>query len=321
MTSAVISNDRQSFDAREFRRALGCFPTGVAIITTRDTDGSPVGLTCNSFSSVSLEPPLVLWSLRRNSRSLDAFRRARAFAISILAEGQRDLSNRFASSIEKKFEGMNHGEEKLPLVDGSIARFCCKTVEEHEAGDHVVFIGEVESFEYREQDPLVFYRGAYMMIAESLRDLFSKGQGTTSALNEARENVYGILFRMATERATAEDLEQIECKLREIDAFAKAGEMQQRAEAALDFFHLIGAAAHNPVLAIVEQSLGNLMKQQVSASATAMNWSELHKPELTPIRWRILDRLRQKDAGGAVAALSEYVRVSPLASWSAMSAS
>src|SRR5437868_9343448 len=91
MTSAIAATDSRTLDAREFRRALGCFPTGVAIITTRDVDGTPIGLTCNSFSSVSLEPPLVLWSLRCNSSSLGAFRRAKAFGINVLSEDQRAL--------------------------------------------------------------------------------------------------------------------------------------------------------------------------------------------------------------------------------------
>ena len=154
-----------AFDPREFRRALGTFPTGVAIITTRDVDGTPVGLTCNSFSSVSLDPPLVLWSLRSASKSLDAFRRAGAFAIHVLSRDQHALSSHFASSAGSKFDGMELGGQGLPEVEGCSARFVCRTAFEHEAGDHVVFFGEVEAFVHCEHEPLVFHRGAYRAIA------------------------------------------------------------------------------------------------------------------------------------------------------------
>lgn len=306
-----------ALDPREFRRALGCFPTGVAIITTRGEDGAPIGLTCNSFSSVSLDPPLVLWSLRRGSRSLEAFRRAGAFAIHVLSQDQSALSTRFASSIEHKFEGLDQPAEGLPQVDGCIARFCCRTASEHEAGDHVVFIGLVESFEHREEEPLVFYRGAYMAIAASLQDLAARGQASAAALTEARERVYGLMVRMACERATPHDLDGLDAKLREIDAFAQAGRMKERAHAALAFFHLICNAAHNPVLDVVAQSLGALMRHQVSANASATNWAGLHQPALTPIRWRLLDRIRARDQASALAALADYVRLSPLGTWNA----
>jgi flavin reductase (DIM6/NTAB) family NADH-FMN oxidoreductase RutF len=310
-----MQNTEVAFDPREFRRALGCFPTGVAIITTRDSDGTPVGLTCNSFSSVSLDPPLVQWSLRRNSRSLESFRRAKAFAINVLSEDQSEISAHFASSRENKFEGDDVYKEGLPLVDGCIAHFTCKTIAEHEAGDHIMFIGEVQSFEYHEQDPLVFYRGAYKIIAESLASLGNDGQLTAKHINEAREHVYGVIFRLACARATDEDLQRIEEKLDAIDGFLLSGEMQLRAQAALEFFQTVGYAAHNPVLAVVAHSLGSVMKKQVSASALKMDWASLHKPELIPIRRRILAKIRNRDADGAVDALTDYIKLSPLQTW------
>ena len=162
-----MSNDT-SFDPRAFRRALGCFPTGVAIITTRDAQGRPVGLTCNSFSSVSLDPPLVLWSLRTESRLMEAFRGNLAFAINVLAEDQGALSARFANSaIEHKFEGVAHswGHGGAPLINGAVARFHCSQYALQEAGDHVVFIGRVERFEQpRPEGALVYYKGAYAML-------------------------------------------------------------------------------------------------------------------------------------------------------------
>ena len=116
MNSSTVQSTQQhampthsaSFDHHEYRRTLGSFPTGVAIMTTRDGQGEPTGLTCNSFSSVSLDPPLVLWSLRKASKSIDIFREAKTFAINVLAEDQDHLSQRFAtSSILKKFEDVS----------------------------------------------------------------------------------------------------------------------------------------------------------------------------------------------------------------------
>ena len=160
-----------SFDQNEYRRALGSFPTGVAIMTTRDGEGEPTGLTCNSFSSVSLDPPLVLWSLRKASKSIDIFREAKSFAINVLAEDQDHLSQRFAtSSILKKFENVSWstGYSLLPLIDDCVARFHCDVSAQHDAGDHIIFLGQVVKYEMvREGDPLVFYKGAYAMLTQT----------------------------------------------------------------------------------------------------------------------------------------------------------
>lgn len=152
------------FDAREFRRALGAFPTGVAVVTTRAPSGAFVGLTINSFSSLSLEPPLVLWSLQRASPSLEAFDRARHFAVNVLSEEQVDLSRRFASQMPNKFSDLEvrAGLDGLPLLGGCAARFECRAAARHNGGDHVLFIGQVERFEYDpDRRPLVFYAGRY----------------------------------------------------------------------------------------------------------------------------------------------------------------
>ena len=303
------------FDSREFRRALGCFPTGVAVITTRDTDGRPVGLTCNSFSSVSLDPPLVQWSLRKNSRSLGAFQRAGRFAINVLAENQSDISAHFASPLEDKFDAHVLQQQGLPVVEGCIAYFLCKTVAEYEAGDHILFIGEVQSFDHHQQDPLVFYRGAYKIISESLAHMGSDGQLTGQHINEARAQLYGTIFRLAAQRATDEDLERIDQKLQEIDELRETGNMEGRARAALEFFDVIGFAAHNPALAVVAHSLATVMRKQVSASAMKMNWASLHKPDLDPIRRRIAQAIRQRDPDGAAKALAQYILVSPMQTW------
>jgi flavin reductase (DIM6/NTAB) family NADH-FMN oxidoreductase RutF len=157
-------------EPRKFRAALGNFPTGVAVITTMH-GARPIGLTCNSFSSVSMDPPLVLWSLRKESQSLAAFCKAQRFAVNLLADHHGPLSNRFASSqIVDKFEGVDYmlGELGMPLLDGCTSRFECETHAEYDGGDHVIFVGRVVSFEAdHDVTPLVFCRGGYRALAEA----------------------------------------------------------------------------------------------------------------------------------------------------------
>jgi 3-hydroxy-9,10-secoandrosta-1,3,5(10)-triene-9,17-dione monooxygenase reductase component len=152
-----------SFDATEFRKALGSFATGVTIITARAPDGAKIGLTANSFNSVSLEPPLVLWSLANNAMSFDAFRAASHWAVHVLGAEQEDLSGRFARRGEDKFAGLDtdDGEGGVPLLRGCAARFECRTVSQYQGGDHLIFIGEVLRFDRDETAPLVFHGGKY----------------------------------------------------------------------------------------------------------------------------------------------------------------
>ena len=147
----------------EFRKALGSFATGVTIITTRSADGTPIGLTVNSFNSVSLNPPLVLWSLAETSLSLPIFRDAKHWAVHVLASDQENLSGRFARRGEDKFSGLavEEGLGGIPLLPGCAARFECRTAFQYEGGDHVIFVGEVLAFNRAETAPLVFHGGRY----------------------------------------------------------------------------------------------------------------------------------------------------------------
>lgn len=157
------SSDAAGFDAAGFRKALGSFATGVTIITTRDTQGMPLGLTVNSFNSVSLNPPLVLWSLAETSLSLPAFRAATHWAVHVLATDQEELSGRFAKRGIDKFAGLetDTGHGGVPLLKGCTARFQCRTAFQYQGGDHVIFIGEVLGFDRKEIAPLVFHGGGY----------------------------------------------------------------------------------------------------------------------------------------------------------------
>lgn len=153
------------FDLRDLRNCLGTFVTGVTIVTTLDAGGNPVGITANSFSSVSLEPPLVLWSQALAARSFPTFRDAERFIINILAEDQQHLSTRFARAGEDKFAStsIRKGIGGLPIIDGCSAFLECVKVATYPGGDHAVQLGQVVNFERTELQPLAFHAGRYMV--------------------------------------------------------------------------------------------------------------------------------------------------------------
>lgn len=305
------------FDSKEFRHALGCFPTGVAIITTLDGQGKACGLTCNSFSSVSLDPPLVLWSLRKKSSSIDIFRGADAFAINVLAGDQGELSGRFATSaIADKFEGVafESGFAGVPLISDCVARFHCSMHQQHDAGDHIIFIGRVERFErVREDDPLVFCKGAYMMVTQSLRELAAKGAIGPAKLLEARRLVYIGMVRLACTNAASEDFDAIQLTLQQMQDKIDAGDMLQRARLAIRFFDQIAAAAHNEVIAVVAQSLTTLLQLSVNEYHKSDQVGTLYRPELDPLRWQILTALKDRDKAAVEHAVSDYLEYVSLA--------
>lgn len=156
--------------ARSLRQALGRFATGVTIITCRDAGGQPVGLTANSFNSLSLDPPLVLWSLRVESPSEPAFQGAGHFAVNVLAQGQIELSRRFASSETDKFAAghWQAGEGGAPVLAGCAAVFECETVSRQRLGDHILFIGRVLRHAEAQQAPLLFHGGQYRAMGAAL---------------------------------------------------------------------------------------------------------------------------------------------------------
>jgi flavin reductase (DIM6/NTAB) family NADH-FMN oxidoreductase RutF len=157
------AEEASGLDRRELRNALGAFATGVTVVTASPDQGGRVGVTANSFTSLSLEPPLVLWCLARDSSNLPAFREAGHFAINVLAVGQHHLSRLFATSGVDKFAGVEvrPGAHGIPLLDGCLAHYVCRSVRQIDAGDHVIFIGEIEWYELLEGEPLVFHSGSY----------------------------------------------------------------------------------------------------------------------------------------------------------------
>ncbi|QQO17042.1 flavin reductase family protein [Bradyrhizobium diazoefficiens] len=158
-----FASDRSPIDPRDFRNALGTYGTGVTIITATAADGKPYGITCNSFASVSLNPPLVLWSLGTYSSSLTAFQNASHFTVHVLGTSQQELANKFAKSSEDKFAGVDWtpGLGNAPVLAESVANFQCRSVNRYYGGDHVIFLGAVEAYAYNASEPLLFARGTY----------------------------------------------------------------------------------------------------------------------------------------------------------------
>lgn len=154
------------FDKRSLRDAFGSFATGVTIVTTASPTGADIGLTANSFTSVSLDPPMVLWSLARTSANIDAFRNSGHFAVHILSADQEALSARFASKVADRFEGLalDRGPDRIPMLPDCMARFACKLTYQYEGGDHVIFVGEIVDFGHSARKPLVFHGGRYGML-------------------------------------------------------------------------------------------------------------------------------------------------------------
>lgn len=187
-------------DTRLFRRCLGLFGTGVAIITTRH-DGQSAGATVNSVASVSLDPPLVLWSIARTSRSFDIFQQAEGFVINILSKDQMELSRHFASSATDKFAGQatTAGWNGIPMLDGALAHIECRTEDSHDGGDHVIKIGRALNVRTFEGDPLMFVQGRYAVPADHpsarVRPEVPKDVGEINASGGAN-SLISLIFRV-----------------------------------------------------------------------------------------------------------------------------
>jgi flavin reductase (DIM6/NTAB) family NADH-FMN oxidoreductase RutF len=151
----------------EFRHVVGHFASGVTVITTWDAEGRPTGLTANAFTSVSLDPPLVLVCVDHKAQSYPAIQASGRFAVNILATGQEALSKRFALSGGDKFDGIDwsKGPGGLPLLTGSLAFMECHTVHAYPGGDHTIFVGRVEAVQAQAAEPLLYYRGKYSRLS------------------------------------------------------------------------------------------------------------------------------------------------------------
>ena len=152
------------FDLTAYRQVLGCFATGVAVVTTIDKHGEKAGITVSSFNTVSMDPPLVLWSIAKDSLTYEIFAVAEYFAVNVLAKHQKSICDRFAASGPDKFDGLDcsEGIEGVPILPDFSASFECRTEHRHVGGDHQIVVGRVLKFADRKTDPLIFYRGHFL---------------------------------------------------------------------------------------------------------------------------------------------------------------
>ena len=188
LLSSLLSQRLSSFDNRELRSAFGSFMTGVTIVTTSGSDGQPRGFTANSFTSVSLEPPLLMICIGKQAASMDVFRHARGFAVNILSEAQKDTSVLFASKRPDKFEAAQWraGPFGNPLIEGSAAWFDCARYQVLDAGDHIILMGHIEAFSYSDANPLGYARGHYITLGLE--------QAAVNAASSASRTVVGAIL-------------------------------------------------------------------------------------------------------------------------------
>lgn len=186
-----------ALDPRAFRRALGNFATGVTVVTAAAAEGTRVGVTANSFNSVSLDPPLILWSIDKRSGSYPVFEQASHFAINVLAADQVDLSNRFARPSEDKFAGVevDIGVDGLTLFADCAARFQCEKHQQIDGGDHWILIGKVVAFDDLDRAPLVYHQGAYSMVLPypQVSERVAENTRVSARQERLNHNVYYLL--------------------------------------------------------------------------------------------------------------------------------
>ncbi len=156
-----------AIDGRELRNAMGLFATGVTIITTKDATGKPFGLTANAFSSLSLDPPMLLICVDKGVDCYNCFEESKVFAVNFLSLAQEELSTRFATKGIEKFAGLSYslGELGVALLDGALAHFECTVGHAYEGGDHTIYVGEIQRLVTAPGDPLLFYQGKYRSLA------------------------------------------------------------------------------------------------------------------------------------------------------------
>ena len=296
-----------TIEPKLFRQLLGCFPTGVAVITTTSKNGQPVGLTCNSFSSVSLEPPLVLFSLRKASSLVSTFTESDKFAINILSHRQDELSGRFASSkIVDKFEGVawRQGPSNVPIIDDCLASFECSVYAQHDAGDHLIFIGEVKHMHEGSTDhALVFYKGAYRVLAESLRTLVTEGKLGSVDIDEAYRTLYGTLLRLACERGSEAELDAVKAAVDDIERHNVDDPLAKRIESSSRFFSAIATAGHNEALMLMAQTMTAVLRERMTHVIPVRP-----RPDLFPLRRKVVAGLKQRDPDGAAGAFNELIK-------------
>lgn len=169
---------KQTIDQRKFRDALGRFATGVTVITTLTSSGQPLGLTANSFNSLSLDPAMILWSLSKDTPYAKDFLECKHFAVNILAVSQQNLSDQFSKPAGDRFAGVDwrKGVNGMPLIASCLANFECRNTTCYDGGDHHIFVGAVERFQFSDGQPLIFYDGRYCAVGDVETEIGGDGE-------------------------------------------------------------------------------------------------------------------------------------------------
>ncbi|ASJ72746.1 p-hydroxyphenylacetate 3-hydroxylase reductase component [Granulosicoccus antarcticus] len=203
MTTTKIHDE---IDPKAFRRALGNFATGVTIITTRAADGSNVGVTASSFNSLSMDPPLILWSSIKETPSCKVFESASHFAVNILASDQMEMSNHFARQQEDKFEGVQweEGLGGAPIFPDCAGRFQCESYDKLDGGDHWIFVGKVVKFDDFGRSPLCFHQGSYSMVFSHPETYPNAGQNESDNADQGRLGNHAFFLMLRAVRAYQE---------------------------------------------------------------------------------------------------------------------
>jgi flavin reductase (DIM6/NTAB) family NADH-FMN oxidoreductase RutF/DNA-binding MarR family transcriptional regulator len=283
-------------DPRAFRRALGNFATGVTIVTAATADGQKVGVTANSFNSVSLDPPLVLWSIDKRSGSYEVFEQAEHFAVNILSADQIDLSNHFARPSDDKFAGVVHeaGDGGAPLFPDCAARFQCEKHQQVDGGDHWILIGKVLAFDDFGRSPLLYHQGAYSMVLPHTRMTEkSEGQAPSSAFQgRLSDNLYYLMTQAVRSYQSNYQPRQLSTGLRTSEARML---MVLENDAGLSLCDLLREVAM-PVREI-EQAVDILKRKGLVADAGERYVLTLAGVEHAEALWRIASEQQDKVFG------------------------
>lgn len=202
----TTKENNQEIDQKAFRRALGNFATGVTIITTRAADGTNVGVTASSFNSLSMDPPLILWSSIKDTPSCKIFEEASHFAVNILASDQMEMSNNFARQQDDKFNGVEweEGIGGAPIFPNCAGRFQCETYNKLDGGDHWIFVGKVLAFDDSGRSPLCFHQGSYSMVFSHPETFPSASPGAAQNTGESRMANHAFFLMLRAVRAYQE---------------------------------------------------------------------------------------------------------------------
>lgn len=283
-----MTTSQTVFDAKEFRRALGNFATGVTIITARAADGTNVGVTASSFTSLSMDPPLILWSSIKDTPSCKIFETASHFAVNILASDQMDMSNHFARQQEDKFEGVEwvEGVGGAPLFHNCAGRFQCESYDKLDGGDHWIFVGRVVSFDDYGRSPLCFHQGSYSIVFSHPETYPASGKTVTKNTDEGRMGNHGFFLMLRAVRAYQEryrpKLETLGLNLIESRILLVLNDIPELGAEELAIH------AHSPVIEVHEALLSLTGRGMVSAAGGGYVVTELGRAK-TDQCWNIAE--------------------------------